>query len=208
MLATALYAVEFRSLSLFLWPKPGQKLEAQMAIFPTRALRCTHVIGPALLLVMILGAGNAYAFGPAWQMVGVGCTPQKEAVLGDRYIANFNYVAYNSGTGNIHFFCPVSNVTQTPNTLILYFSHDVSGSGSGVSVTAELRRVHLSTGVHSSVCSVVSSDTAAFTSPSCSFTGFDTLTYAYYVLVTLNRNSSFPTAAPRLHAVELFQSVS
>jgi hypothetical protein len=136
-----------------------------------------------------------------WQMVGSACTPDPDAIQGDKYVRTSNMGVQFKGTntGTIYFICPVAGYSGfTASAMGVTYRDDTGQWTSTDEVQALLYRVPRASTSHLIISQLFSSSFSETTTTyhEDTFTHtFDFENYYYYVRVAIKRTSSSQTVA-------------
>ena len=172
-------------------------------------------------LVAALFTTHSHAANGEWTTIASACALDESAT--GRYVADGAAVYLASGaTGDIVLRCNVTdpadwfNVNDPLWNRMDVTFNDTDGQGIDKVVTAQLRRVHEATGASSTVVTFTSNVFAAGQQLRNTVVDhvFDFYNYAYYVQITLRRNSldadgnGVPDQSPRIQRVRLYTDVT
>lgn len=204
----------------------GYALVDGMRKLPMKPLRKLHPATNFMLsrnfvtvttLVTALFATHSHAANGEWTTIASACALD-EAATG-RYVADGAAVYLASGvTGDIVLRCNVTDPADWFNfnnplwSMMDVTFNDTDGQGIDKVVTAQLRRVHEATGVSTTLVTFTSNVFAAGQQLRSTVFNhvFDFYNYAYYVQITLRRNSldadgnGVPDQSPRIQRVRLY----
>lgn len=158
----------------------------------------------------LIGAGlvGAVALAPAmaeteWSTVGAGCVPTGQTIKDDVHFQSAGRTSFAAGkVGEIILTCPITNEFNTASRIYMSY-RDSDGPGTGASVEAGLRRLHIASGHVESIPlrpSALSSNlhdptSWATISRLVSISTFNFSAYYYYVQINMRRTSILHTAS-------------